>query len=295
MSHQEANTFATHSQHIRNSTCQSRYTMSLVMSRTVGACAHARTCKPKIAGPAHRHTSRSHLLQVYADTRVFPYNRVHPHFLRAALSLSRSLSLLSLLSFSLSLAPMLALSACTHTHTHTHTHKHTHTHTHTQTASSSLKLMYIPRSFSTSAGSGFTCASCGSGGDSESREMKYSISTLLGFRVPGSRFRHTLLKPQHITIPCQRVPERRVSTSMCAKLPHVRPRTIARCLHARSSAQRGGRRTRRRRPDAVLDVRVFREVGTDAIEPAAVSPVERRDGIKRRRHGVLQVSGSGLV
>ncbi len=49
------------------------------------------------------------------------------------------------------------------------------------------------------------------------------------------------------------------------------------------------------RPDAVLDVRVLREVGADAIEPAAVSPVERRDSIECRRHRVLHVPGSGLV
>ena len=49
---------------------------------------------------------------------------------------------------------------------------------HMRTASASQKLTYMLRSFSKSAGSGDTCASCGSGGDIERSAMKYSISTL---------------------------------------------------------------------------------------------------------------------
>ena len=113
----------THSQHISNTPARAVTALVTCQVRYLGACAHARTCKPKMAGPTLTHTRCSHLLQVYADTRVLPDTRVHPHFLRAALSL---LSLSLSVSLSRSLARSLARSLCLHTHTHPHTHTHTH-------------------------------------------------------------------------------------------------------------------------------------------------------------------------
>ena len=169
---------------------------------------------------------------------------------------------------------------------------------HMRTASASQKLTYMLRSFSRSAGSGETWASCGSGGDMERSEMKYSISTLSCARA--SRYRvsvcagcstgdprsHARFRPST----CERATAHAIAR-LCTALRLARDDTGRSMQPARG--QCGAQRAGRARPDAVLDVRVLGEVGAHAIESAAVSPVERRDSKEGARHGVLQARTIG--